>query len=565
MTRLAFALFCLSVALAAGCEGVVPPSTEAGTVRADGSRDAVRESADERPDAPGIGTDAEAGDDLDASVSFDVALESSPTDAPDGPIDAGSEEGATADADATPDAAPDGFGGGVASDASDANDTGDASRLIGIVITPPNAATVPHTNVSLTATGTFYDVATNQTSVRDLTPFVTWSTTPSNVAFVSNMSGFQGRVTALNTGNAMVTATLGDISGSTSFTTMTGELFDVAIEPMGIVMFPLHANRQLSASVTTTTRPLDVTSNGHWTSSNPAVASFDGAGGVMTTKQTGYTTITYEGLALGKTTDSIAIGVAAANLVLIKVSPAPASVGNGAKWRYRATGTFTDASEQDIGLDVTWTSSDESVAKVDAMGFATAVGPGHAMIRASIANLMGEVAVDVTTAALARVDVACKLTFVPPFTDPGCRATAVFSDGSTLDVTDLAGWSPAIGVEWLLGPQTIKAGYLGATGSISVTVVEAYLSSIAITPPQPTVKLGPPLPFRAVGTFLTSPMPFEQDLTNDVTWSTSNPAVARIRNLAGHGQAVMLSTGTTTIGASFGNVSASTSLSIADP
>jgi hypothetical protein len=347
---------------------------------------------------------------------------------------------------------------------------------------------------------------------------------------------------------------------------MTGELFDVAIEPMGIVMLPLGAKRQLSASVTTTTRPLDVTTSGHFTSSNPDVASFDGAAGVLTTKQVGYVTVTYEGFALGKKTDSIAFGVAAANLVLIEVSPAPASVGNGARWRYRAVGTFTDASEQDVGLDVTWSSSDEAVAKVDATGLATAVGPGHAAIRASFGNVTGEVAVDVTTATLMRVDVACKLTSVAPFTDPGCRANAVFSDGATLDVTDVAGWSPSgIGVEWLLGPQQVQAGYLGVTGSTSVTVVEAYLSAIAITPPQPTVKIGPPLPFRAVGTYLTSTMPFEQDLTNDVTWSTSMPAVARIRNLAGHGQAMTLSTGTTLIGASLANASASTLLSVVDP
>jgi hypothetical protein len=98
-----------------------------------------------------------------------------------------------------------------------------------------------------------------------------------------------------------------------------------------------------------------------------------------------------------------------------------------------------------------------------------------------------------------------------------------------------------------------------------VTIVEAYLDSIAITPPQPTASVGTTLPFRAVGTFLTSPAPFTQDLTDELTWRTSMPSVARLRNLAGHGQAMAFATGTTMISATFVDVTASTSMSVVAP
>lgn len=86
--------------------------------------------------------------------------------------------------------------------------------LKAIIITPNNPTGIhPGSRLQFDATGIFADGAKE-----NLTDVVTW--TASNIAIVSISNGLdsKGQVRALSIGYCSITATLGDISGSTTMT-----------------------------------------------------------------------------------------------------------------------------------------------------------------------------------------------------------------------------------------------------------------------------------------------------------------------------------------------------------
>lgn len=102
-----------------------------------------------------------------------------------------------------------GCGGGGGDEGSPAP----APTLVSIAVTPAGPALEVGGAVPLTATGTYSDG-----SSADLTATATWSSSASSIATVSDSVGTKGAVTAVSTGNATITATVGTVPGSTTVT-----------------------------------------------------------------------------------------------------------------------------------------------------------------------------------------------------------------------------------------------------------------------------------------------------------------------------------------------------------
>jgi len=139
-------------------------------------------------------------------------------------------------------------------------------------------------------------------------------------------------------------------------------------------------------------------------------------------------------------------------------------------------------------------------------------------------------------------------------------ATAAFSDGSTQVITTDATWSTdAAGVATVntvgtalgvgAGTANIGASLGGITGSAPLTVSGATLVSLAVTPASTVLAPSSTLVYQAVGTYSDSTT---QNISNVVTWSTSDPLVASITSA---GQATGQSAGTATITAKLGSIS----------
>src|SRR5207249_3998761 len=90
----------------------------------------------------------------------------------------------------------------------------------------------------------------------------------------------------------------------------------------------------------------------------------------------------------------------AATLQSITVSPATASVAAGNTQPFTATGMYSDGSTHDVTSTASWTSSDPTVAVIDATGNATALDNGQVTIQASIGSVSGSATLTVTPGQL---------------------------------------------------------------------------------------------------------------------------------------------------------------------
>ncbi len=101
-----------------------------------------------------------------------------------------------------------------------------AARLVSISISPTNPGTALGTSQQFIATGTYSD-----NSTQDITASVTWSSSSASTATISNAVGSNGSATPMAAGSATITATLGGLSNSTTFTVTPATLVSVAIAP----------------------------------------------------------------------------------------------------------------------------------------------------------------------------------------------------------------------------------------------------------------------------------------------------------------------------------------------
>src|SRR5207249_3669841 len=270
-----------------------------------------------------------------------------------------------------------------------------------------------------------------------------------------------------------------------------------------------------------------------------------------------------------------------ATLVSIGVTPANPNLPQGLTRQFTATGTYWDNSTQDLTAQVAWSSSNTGVATIDSAGLATSVAAGTTTITATLGLVSGNTTLTVTNATLSSIAVTPTNPSIANGTTRQFTATGTYSDSTTQDLTTQVAWSSsspgvatisnASGSKGLAtsvaagGPITITATLGSASCTTTntcatLTVTSATLVSIAVTPTNPGLPLGLTQQFTATGTFSDSTT---QDLTTQVTWSSSSTAVATISNAGGsQGLATSVAAGTTTITATLGGVSGSTTLTV---
>jgi hypothetical protein len=140
---------------------------------------------------------------------------------------------------------------------------------------------------------------------------------------------------------------------------------------------------------------------------------------------------------------------------------------------------------------------------------------------------------------------------------------AVLPANSTL--TNGVGTFPAtlntVGNQTITATDTVTATITGTSGMVNVsTAAGATLTSIAVTPANPTEPINSSLQFTATGTFSDNST---KDITSTVAWASSNAEAATISasGLATTGGTAAL---TTTISATLDNVTGSTVLTVSN-
>jgi Bacterial Ig-like domain (group 2)/Kelch motif/Galactose oxidase, central domain len=151
----------------------------------------------------------------------------------------------------------------------------------------------------------------------------------------------------------------------------------------------------------------------------------------------------------------------------------------------------------------------------------------------------------------------------------GFTASGTFSDTRVADITAQVSWAssqPAIAsvdaatgrVQALqAGSTTITARSGSITASTSLTVTAAALLALELSPTDPAGGVGTSTLLRGQGRYTDNSV---ADLSALIVWSSSNPAVATVGS--GIGLVSALAVGTTTLTASVGAISASTTFTV---
>ncbi len=405
-----------------------------------------------------------------------------------------------------------------------------------------------------------------------MTDSVTWASSSTSTATVSNSSGSQGEVTAVADGATNITATdpTTSIEGTAAVTVLPAVLLAVTVSPIA-ANIPAGESEQFTATGHYSDGSTqDLTDSVTWASSSSSTATVSnssGSQGEVTAVADGATTITatdpttsIEGVA--------AVTVLPAVLVAVTVSPIAANIPAGESEQFTATGHYSDGSTQDLTDSVTWASSSSSTATVSnssgTQGEVTAVADGAATITATdpTTSIDGTAAVTVLPAVLLAVTVSPLVANIPAGESEQFTATGHYSDGSTQDLTDSVTWASSSTSTATVSNSSGSQGEAtavadGATtitatdpttsidGAAAVTVLPAVLLAVTVSPIAANIPAGESEKFTATGHYSDGST---QDLTDSVTWASSSTSTATVSNSSGsQGEVTAVSTGATTI------------------
>jgi uncharacterized protein YjdB len=460
-----------------------------------------------------------------------------------------------------------------------ANLTVTDATLSSIAVTPANSSVVSGLAKQFTATGTYSDGTSE-----DITALVTWASGDITVATMNaNFTADSGLATGVAAGTAVITATLGATSGSANLTVTAATLSSIAVTPTNSSVVSGLAKQFTATGTYSDGTSENITALVTWASGDITVATmnanFTANSGLATGIAAGTAVIT---ATLGATSGSANLTVTDATLSSIAVTPANSSVVSGLTKQFTATGTYSDGTSENITALVTWASGDITVATMNAnftanSGLATGIAAGTAEMSATLAGKSGSTNLTVTAATLSSIAV----TPINPSVVSGLTrqftATGTYSDGSVVNITALATWaSDDITVATMNANFTANSGLAtgvapgtagitatldGKSGSTNLTVTAATLSSIAVTPINPSVVSGQTRQFAATGTYSDGSV---ADITALVIWSSDDITVATMNAnfTANSGLATGVAPGTAGITATLSGKSGSTNLTV---
>lgn len=380
-----------------------------------------------------------------------------------------------------------------------------------------------------------------------------WASSDDRIAVVSST----GRVRALAVGLVDITATVDGVVGSSRVNVIVEPVVSVRVDPPALTLV-LGTTAQLTATPMGRAGPLQrpVT----FTTSAPGIATVSSTG-LVTAVALGSATIT--ATSEGRST-AVTVSVIPVPVATVAVSIAPTSITAGAT--AQASATLRDAANNVLaGRSVVWSTSNASVATVDAAGVVTGVGPGSANITATSEGKSGTAVITVTPRPVASVTVSIDKPSVTVGTSATATATLLDANGNALTGRTIAWTSSNTNVATIsstgvittlsAGTTVITATSEGKSGSATLTVTTPAVATVTVTLGASSIAVGATTTATAV----------LRDAANNplsgraVAWASSVPGVATVN---ASGVVTAVSAGTTVISATSEGKTGSATLTV---
>jgi trimeric autotransporter adhesin len=301
-----------------------------------------------------------------------------------------------------------------------------------------------------------------------------------------------------------------------------------------------------------------------WRSSNASVA-FVGTNGTATGAAVGSSIITASSGSMNASA-TLNITNQGASLKAITISPTAVSLPVNTAQQFTATGSYSDGSSRDITLLAIWTSSALSTATVTSSGLVQGINAGSVTISASAGGIKQTTTITVTAPTISFISVSPDGLTLPIGINQQYIATATYTDGTSQDLVSGVAWNSSstsvatingsgLAMTTAAGTTTIQATVGSFTDSVTLTVVNAHLLSISVTPSPVTIAAGTRQQFAATGIFDDGST---QTLTS-VSWSSSAPGVVTVDS---SGLAAGVAGGTGSINATVGSITGSAAITV---
>jgi hypothetical protein len=259
------------------------------------------------------------------------------------------------------------------------------------------------------------------------------------------------------------------------------------------------------------------------------------------------------------------LGVPAASLVGVAVTPDVASVAIGAAQQFVATAIYSDGSAKDVTVSATWTSGTPAVAAMKATsGIAVGTDAGTSLIAAAYEGKSGSATLTVLPAKLVSIAVAPAKQELNVGLSQQYMVIGTFDNNTTRDITaasTFASASPTVATvsptglasAKMQGTAEIRATSGGLSGTATLTVLPAAVMSLGVTPATTTFQIHAT---RQLAVFATYSDASVVDVTTSATFASATPAAVSVGN---GGLMTGVAAGSSVITASFGGKSATAS------
>lgn len=412
--------------------------------------------------------------------------------------------------------------------------------LESIQLTPsPVSVAVGYTQ-QLVAMGIYSDNTT-----ADISSSVSWVPADPEVATVTPAGLLEG----LGIGTTRVTASKSDITSNTVEATVTDAVLEsIQVTPSPVSVAAGHTQQLVAMGIYSNNTTADISSSVFWIPANTEVATVTQAGllvgfKVDTTEITAYK---------DNISATVNVSVTDAVLTAIEVTPAPLIVPNRYSQQLVAMGIFSDNTSVNITSSVSWMSAVPETATVDPLGEVVGVETGPTKIMAFKDNISATVNVIVTDVVLESIQVTPSPLSLASGNSQQLLAMGRFSDSTIFDIGNALIWLSVnpetasvsqLGLVMGVNPSTtmISAAIGQITTSVDVTITDAILESIQVTPSPVSVASGNSQQLVAMGSYSNNTA---ADVSNSVVWISVDPETATVSPL---GLVTGVKTGTTEI------------------
>lgn len=397
----------------------------------------------------------------------------------------------------------------------------------------------------LTLTVTYADGSTE-----DVTQKAEWSSDNNTAATV-----YKGLVTALSSGQAVITAQYGD---KTVTVPVYVEIVKKLVPSKNDLFLKVNGTETLKLMATYANgEEVDVTAAAEWSSDNNDVAGVDK--GKIVGYKSGQASIT---ASYGSKTVTVIVDVSIARKLTLDAKSL--SMRKGDTKALKLDATYADGSTETVTDSAVWSSDDQGTAVVN-KGVVKAIDSGETKITVKYGDKSLTVSVEVDPATKLTAD---QVKFdVQPGDTVRVKLTAQFADETTADVTAKATWTTSNAsfatvddgtiVAIARGEATITAQYGKRSVKISVSV--GALDSLTISDKTVVMKEDDRKQLTVTAKYKDGTI---MDVTRDAEWTSSLAGVAEVSG----GLVSALSSGKATITAKFGekSVSAQAQVELAD-